>query len=242
MTRALAFSTAWIACGFGTAALLFWAFLNTPESTIWTLGLSLVLALVLYAVAGVTSSGALLGWSRGWSLRSLARARGGLAAFLPPLLLVTAAWWITGAALGWMDRHAGEISAWFMVRFGWADVRPLLTAITYAGNWVRAVLVPFAALVWLGCLLDHGWRPLVDRRCAARAFAPRTLILVTAIAWIAIDLPLTYGLYWMPRGLPATWIEPAFAALKLGAIGLLAAIGLSLIVRAAAHGRHAGPT
>jgi hypothetical protein len=37
----------------------------------------------------------------------------------------------------------------------------------------------------------------------------------------------------MPAGLPPTWVEPAVAAFKLGAMALVAAIGLALIGRLA---------
>jgi hypothetical protein len=47
--------------------------------------------------------------------------------------------------------------------------------------------------------------------------------------------PYNYGLYWMPRGLPPTWMEPAAALVKFGIIALVGALGLSLIARLAAR-------
>jgi hypothetical protein len=235
--KALVICTAWILGGLVVTGGLFWMFLNTPESTVWTLGASLLLVLAMYVVISLMWSGALVGWSRGWSAASVRRASNGIAACLPPALLVGAAWWIVGVALGWMNAFAGEIGAWFMVQFGWSDIRPLLTAVNYAGNWLRMVVVPFAALVWLGVLLERGWRPLVDRAWVARALSPQAILLATAVAWLTIVAPITYATYWRPLGLPISWVEPAFAAMKLGAMCVLAAVGLSLITKTAAPRR-----
>lgn len=235
--KALAICTAWILAGLAVTGGLFWTFINTPESTVWTLAASAMLLLAMYCVISLTWSGALLGWSRGWSGPALGRATRGIAAFLPPLLLVGAAWWLVGIALAWVNAHAGEIGAWFIVNLGWADVRPLLSAVNYAGNWLRMVVVPFAALVWLGVLLDRGWRPLLDRASMRRAFSPRGLFIATVVCLATIILPLSYLTYWMPRGLPVSWVEPAFAAVKFGVMGVVAAVGLSVIASVAAPRR-----
>src|SRR5690606_41973359 len=118
-----------------------------------------------------------------------------------------------------------------------ADIGPLLSAVSYGLNWCRMVVVPFAALVWLGVLLDRGWRPLFDRASIRRAFAPGNLFIATLVFVATIVLPLTYGTYWMPRGLPVSWVEPAFAAIKFGVMALIAAAGLSVIASVAAPRR-----
>lgn len=235
--KALAACTAWMLGGLTVTGGLFWAFLNTPESTVWTLAASALLLLAMYFAIGLTWSGALMGWSRGWSRPALGRALRGTAAFLPPLLLAGAAWWIIGRALAWMGAHAGEIGAWLMVQFGWADSSPLLAAVGYALNWLRMVAVPFAALVWLGVLLDRGWRPMLDRASIRRAFAPKGLLIATVVFVATIVLPLSYGTYWMPRSLPVSWVEPAVAAIKFGVMGVVAAAGLSVIAGVAAPRR-----
>ena len=127
------------------------------------LALSLLLVIGMAVVLGVTWSGALDGWSRGWSSGTLRRALGGVPAFVPVALFVLAVWWIVGRGLGWLDAHSGEIGAWFIVTFNWSDVRPLLQGAHYAGEWLRMVVAPFAGLVWLGDVLSRGWRPIVDR-------------------------------------------------------------------------------
>lgn len=235
--RALGICTAWILGGLVVTGALFWTFLNTPESTVWTLAASALLLLAMYCAISLTWSGALIGWSRGWSPPVLARATRGIAACLPPLLLVAAAWWIVGLGLAWLDAHAGEIGAWFIANPGWSDVRSLLAAVSYAGNWLRMVAVPFAALVWLGMLLERGWQPLMDSAMVRRAFAPRGLLIATLVVLGTIVVPLSYGTYWMPRGLPVSWAEPAFAAVKFGVMAVLAAAGLSVIASMAAPRR-----
>jgi hypothetical protein len=229
----LAATTAWMLTGTAAFAAIFWAFLNTPESTIFALALSLVLMLAMYVVMAVSWSGALLGWLHGWSTSTVRRALRGVPMFLPPMLLVALVWWATGRALDWMSAHSGEIGAWFIASFNWSDVRPLVRAVTYAGEWVRGLAVPFAGLVWLGHLLNTGARPLFDRECLTQAFSPMRLLAATAIAGVTIVAPLGYGVYWVPRGLPPTWVEPAFATVKFGAMAVVGAVGAALMARLA---------
>ena len=80
MMRSLALSTAWILAGSAVFAALYWAFINTPESTIFMLALSLLLVIGMGVVLGVTWSGALDGWSRGWTRGTVRRALGGVPA------------------------------------------------------------------------------------------------------------------------------------------------------------------
>jgi len=237
MMRPLVLSVAWTLSGAALGAALFWAFLNTPESTIFTLGVSLILMIAMAAVTGATTTGVMAGWAGRWQQPIWRGAITGVPAFLPPAILVVVAWWIVGRGLAWLAAHDGEISAWFIATLDWSDVRPLLTGTRLALEWVRGILVPFAALVWLGHLLAHGWHPLLDRASLVRALSPWRLAAVTAIAVATIWAPLTYATYWTPRGLPPTWVEPAVAIVKFSAMALLAAIGLSLITRLAAPAR-----
>ena len=141
-------------------AALYWAFINTPESTIFMLALSLLLVIGMAVVRA--SPGA---------ERSTAGRAAGRAARCGAL------WRRTGVrarravrACGVVDRRARsrlarraqrQIGAWFIVTFNWSDVRPLLHGAHYAGEWLRVVVAPFAGLVWLGDVLSRGWRPIV---------------------------------------------------------------------------------
>ena len=236
MMRALGVSVAWILTGALIGSGLFWAFLNTPESTVFMLGVSLLLVLLLYATGAIVTSGAIAGWASGWRGRRVANtALAGIPAALPPVLLALAAWWLIGRGLGWWAAHSGEISAWFIATVNWSDVTPLLNGVRLAGEWLRLVVVPFAALVWLAELLSRGWRPLVNRAAMAHALSPLRLVLVTLLFVTTLWAPITYGAYWMPRGLPPTWVEPAVAIGKFAAMALVGAAGLSLIVRLASR-------
>ncbi len=235
MTRSLTAATLWVLSGLVIGGGLFWAFLNTPESTIFTLALSLMLVLLLYAVAAVTTSGLVLGWSRGWTRTSLARSASGLGLFVLPLTLTMLSWWLTGRVFDWLNAHEGQISAWFIARLNWSDVGWLLNGVRYVGQAIRWIVVPFVALVWLAHLLRHGARPIFTRATLTRAAAPHRLALAGAVAALTIWLPLRYALYWMPSGLPPTWMEPAVAAMKFGAMAVIAALGLGLIGALAAR-------
>ncbi|MDH4065235.1 MAG: hypothetical protein OEW19_12610, partial [Acidobacteriota bacterium] len=204
------------------------------------LGLSLLLALGMYVVMSLTWGGVLIGWSRGWSSSTALGAARGVPTFLIPAFAAAVAWWVVGAALTWMDRHSGEIGAWFIATLNWTDVTWLTTGATWLGEWVRTVAAPFAALVWFGDMMVHSGRPWLDRSCLTRALSPVRLLAASAIALITLWAPLEYGLYWVPPGLPPTWIEPAFAVAKLALLALVGAVGVSLIGRLAAA-RDANP-
>jgi hypothetical protein len=238
MMRAFALSTAWLLAGGAVFAALYWAFINTPESTIFMLAVSLLLVAGMGVVLGVTWTGVLDGWSRGWSGGTLRRAFGGVPAFVPAAAFVVVVWWLVGRGLGWVDAHSGEIGAWFIVTFNRSDVRPLLGGVHYAGDWLRLVVAPFAALVWLGEMLSCGWPPPSTRTWLRRALSPTRLVLASIAVGVFILAPLYYGLYWVPNGLPPTWVEPAFALGKATVFALAGAAGLSLVSRLAAP---AGP-
>jgi len=233
MIRGLVLSVIWLLAGAGVAGGLFWTFLNTPESTVFTLAASGILALLIYVATGAALGAVLGGWSAGWTGTSRRYIGASVRAMVLPLMAVLAGWWLVGRALGWLAGHEGEIGAWFITTLDWSDVRPLLNGVRVLGEWIRRVLVPFAAIAWLGQLVVFGWRPLLDGATWRRGLSPVRLALVTGVAMATIWAPLTYGLYWMPRGLPPTWVEPAVAVAKFALMALLGAIGLSLIARLA---------
>lgn len=235
--RALAESTAVILAGAGMAGGLFWAFLNTPESTAITLAISLVLVVALLTVLGATFGVTLTAWGGGWRILRRETLVRGVIYFVPALLLVVVGWLAVGSAIGRLTARSGEISAWFLVTFDWQDVRPLIRAAVLFGEWLRWVVIPFAALIWLGRAIAGRWQTAAPYAWRPQASAAVRLLLVTAIAALTLWAPLAYGLYWMPRSLPQTWIEPAIAAAKLSAIAIVSAIGLSVIIGLAARQR-----
>ena len=221
MTR-LTEVTAWILAWGALTGGAYWAFLNTPESTMWTLLLSAALAIVSLALLAITVNGAIAGWSSGVSRATLRRALARIPAMVPAAVIVVIAWWLVSRVTGWVSAHSGEISAWFIARLGWSDVSRLFTAISWIGWWIRWVAAPMAALTLLAGAIRRSSSPL---RLAVATF---WFLLLVAAPW-------AYLAPWRPAALPPTSVEPVFIALKLAATALLMATGLALVTREASR-------
>lgn len=220
--RRLATATAWILAGGVLTGASYWAFLKTPESTIWALMLSAVLAIVSLALLAIAVNGAIAAWSSDSTRHTMRGAAARIPAIVPAALIVAIGWWLVSRATGWVAAHSGEISAWFIARFGWSDVSALFSAINWAGWWVRWLLLPMIALSLVAGTIRRGVSPL------RLAIATNWFLLLVAAPWV-------YLAPWRPAGLPPTWVEPAFIALKLAAAALLMAAGVALIIREAAR-------
>ena len=233
MTRMLAATTVIALAGATVTAALYWGFLNTPESTVWMLALSGVLALAAAAVAAFTIGVVLLAWSGERLSRPLAmRSLRGLAAGIPPALTVALVWWLTLRATAWVDASSGEIGAWFIARFGWSDVSWLFRAIEWIAWWLRWAGAPFVALVWWRSILLRGWRP--SGVLVREALRPAGVVIATLLVLVLVWLPWTQLVPWRPRGLTPGTAELAFVGAKLGLVALLSAVGWSLVARTAA--------
>lgn len=238
MKRTLIATTIWLLAGAAAAAGVFWAFLSTPESNLFTLALSAILLLVLFAVVAVTINAAVLAWHRGgWfpgTMRpgTVGSAVRGLNAFVIPVLLIALAWAITGLVVAWVERRQGEISAFFIARAGWSDVTWLFTAVEWIAWWIRWVAAPMISLVWLRQALSGRWRP--DWTVVRHGCSPLRLIVATAAFVLLIYLPWVYLVPWRPRWLPPDTVEVLFVSLKLGFCAVLAAVGAALMIRTAA--------
>ena len=121
--RRLAIIAAWLLVGHAVWLAIFWGLLQVPESSVWMLALSAVLALTLVVVGG-RGAGRRLG-----GVGSGAPAGGGAAAAASvtcrprwlPMLLFGAIWWLTGAVFDWHTGIAGQIDAWVIARTGRTD-------------------------------------------------------------------------------------------------------------------------
>ena len=154
MTRTLAGTTGVMLAGAAATGAIYWGLLNTPESTVWMLTLSVVLATLAAVAAALTIGIVLLAWSgQAWSRALLVRAARGLPACVLPVLLVALVWSMVLRGNAWVDAHGGEISAWFIARFGWSDVPWLFTSIAWLAWWLQWVVAPFVALAWWRALL-----------------------------------------------------------------------------------------
>ncbi len=226
-------ATLWILIGAAITAGIYWGFLITPESTIWTLILSAVLAMIALATAGFTANGALAIWSGGVSAAGMTRALRAIPAVIPAALIALLVWWITARTETWLALRNGQISAWFIARFGWDDVSWLFTTVRYLAQWLRWVITALLALSLMAGIGAIGWQALGQAAWIRRALHPRAVIVATVLFVILIALPWIYLVPWRPKGLPASSAEFAFIAAKLSFAAILGAIGAALIAREA---------
>ena len=226
----LALATIWILAGSALTAGVYWAFLITPESTIWTLMVSAALALVALALVGLTASGAIAMWWHGASVTSLRRAATSIPGVVPAALIVLLVWWLANGAETWIAMRSGQISAWFIARFGWDDMSWLFAAVGYVADWFRWVLAALLALSLMAGFVAIGWRALTQAAWFRRALRPRAIAAATLWFGALIALPWIYLVPWRPASLPPTSIEFAFIVAKLSIAAILFAIGAALMV------------
>ena len=230
MIRRLAIVTAWLLLGQAVWFAIFWGLLHVPESSVWMLALSIVLALALVAFGGAV----LAGGSAAWDLtRSpVAALLGGVRhvpASIAAVLLFGACWWTTGAIFDWHTSIAGQIDAWVIARTGRPNARGVHFTIfwlTMIVRWSLGLTLAsslLASLVTLGSatLTQAGWlvSALVPSRWLAVTF---WFVLLVAIPWHLVD--------WRPANLSLA-AEPWFVTAKLGAIAVAMAVGWALVLR-----------
>jgi hypothetical protein len=232
MIRRTAIVAACLLAGGAVIAGLYWAFLNTPESNVLMLVASAILVLLMAAVSAVVINAAVLvsvGGNLISSLRSGARRIGwALLVAIPVALLV----WVILRADSWVIAHAGNINAWFIAKFGWADVTPLFRTEDYLSTWLRWVLLPVTAVAALASVLQRG--SLAPRQWLRGAWHWRTLLIATLAYVVLVALPWRAA-YWHPQGLPTSWVQPALAGFRLALVAIAMAIGASVMFFAAAR-------
>lgn len=225
----LALATLWILAGSALTAGIYWGFLNTPESTVWTLMVSALLAMIALAMAGVTATGAITIWSHGASLAGLGRAVRSSSGVIPAALLILLVWWMAERAETWLALRSGQISAIFIARFGIADVSRVFTATHGVANWFRWVMSPLLALSMMAGIAGIGWAALGQAAWLRRALHPRAMVMSTMWFVVLMALPWIYLVPWRPKGIPASSAEFAFIVAKLSLTAILFAIGAALI-------------
>ncbi len=234
MMRPVVHVAAWLGGGAAVLAGLYWVFLSTPEDSPAMLAASAALVVVIVVAAGFLINVAVL-LSLGEPLRSSLRTGSHrLHWFLLAAVPVVAIGWALGRADDWVARHAGEISAWFIATFDWADITALFTAQRYLSLWLRFVVVPAAAVAALAVLV-RGSAVKPALRATISAWRWRTLLVLT-LAFAAVsqivgrfDYVSSYV-----RRLPPTWIQPAAATLSLAvAAGVLMVLVSFMVVAAA---------
>jgi len=225
--------TLWILAGAALTGGVYWSFLITPESTVWSLAASALLLIATAFLIALTVSGAMVGWRQGVSTSHVRAAVTGVPGMIPAALVGGLIWWLAGAAADRVTIDSGPISAWFIASFGWGDVSWLFTGISWLANWLKWVVAPVLALSVMAATLTHGWRGLGGITGITRALAPVPLTVSTLLFAVFVAAPWLYLTPWRPEGLPATSIELAFVIAKLAVTALLMAIGIALIIRQA---------
>ena len=225
----LALASLWILLGSALTAGVYWTFLITPESTIWTVIASALLAAAALLMAGFTASGAIAILAHGPSLMAIRRALRALTSAIPAALILFALWWLTTQAENWISMRSGQINAFFIARFGWADVTWLFTAVHRIAQWGRWVVGALLALSLIAGFVAIGWSALTQFAWLRRALRPRTLLIGTFWFVLLIALPWMYLVPWRPKQVPGSSIEFAFIVAKLSVSAILFAIGAALM-------------
>jgi hypothetical protein len=225
----LALATLWILTGSAITAGIYWGFLNTPESTVWTLIISAILSMVALVMAAITANGAIAIWTHGASSAGIRRAMQATGGAIPAGLIVLLMWWVTTHAETWIAMRSGQISAIFIARFGIADVTWLFKATHVIAVWFRWVISALLSLSLMAGIVTTGWSALGQFSWLRRALHPRAIVIATVWFALLIALPWMYLVPWRPKALPASSMEFAFIVAKLSITAILFAIGAALI-------------
>ena len=241
MTRRFLSTVVWLAVGHAALCVVFWVFLQVPESNVLMLAASLLLVMAMIFVLGCVEA---FGVARAQSEKGLLEAAG-LAARRAPLVVLPLAgfaiiFWLTGVAGDWLAGRAGEIDAWIIATTGWTRTAWLhatlgwLLAFVCFGVGISLAVSLYAALVVDG--------PQAAGRTAwlRRGFGWRQLVVTALAVLVGIWLPWK-AVYWRPTSLPPTWAEPAFAAAKLAVLFLVANVAWTVVLWTAAREARRSP-
>jgi hypothetical protein len=174
-------------------------------------------------------------WWHGRSIAVVKHAWRAIPGVIPAALIVWVIWWLVHRAEAWITMRSGQINAWFIAQFGWADMSWLFTAIGITADWFRWVVAALLALSLMAGFVAIGWRALGQPAWLRRAFRPRAIAAATLWFGALIALPWLYLVPWRPDNLPPNSIEFAFIVTKLSISAILFAIGAALVVNEASR-------
>lgn len=223
--------TLWLLAGAALTGGVYWSFLITPESTVWSLAASVLLLIAAAFLLALTISGAAVGWRHGVSSSHIRPAVVAAPGIVPAALIAGLVWWLAGSVTDRMTLYSGPINAWFIAALGWDDVSWLFTGVRWVAAWLKWVVGPVLALSLMGAILSDGWRGVARFAWIRRALAPVPLATATLLFAALVAAPWVYLTPWRPEGLPATSVELAFVVAKLAVAALLMATGVALIIR-----------
>ena len=226
----------WLLAGHAVVGGLYWSLLLVPESNAWMLTFSALLVALVVVAFGWVETAAALTWTGRYPFGSrMRRALRGVPAMVVGIVVFGLVWWLTGWVLGWADDHRGEIYAALMARFGWTRTGWVHATIAWAVWVVRYPIGLSLGLAPLVAAAVDGFPALLRLGWVLRALAPVRLAL-TAVCLLAFVWLPWHAVYWRPKALPATWLQPAFVTAKLLIIYVLMNVGWALILKTAAWG------
>jgi hypothetical protein len=208
----------WLAVGHAAIGLLFWVFLQVPESNVLMLAASSLLVVAMIFLLGYVEA---FGMARAQLDTRLLPAVGPATRRAPlvvaPLALFAFIWWLTAMAGGWLSSHSGEIDAWIIARTGWTRTAGLHAALGWLLAFVRYGIGLSLAVSLFAAFVVRGVRAVGRAAWLRHGFGWRQLLVTAAGAFVGAWLPWQV-VYWRPASLPPTWVEPAFAAAKLAVL------------------------
>jgi hypothetical protein len=235
VTRRFLSTVVWLAAGHGLVGLLFWVFLQVPESNVLMLATSLLLVVAMIFLLGYVDAFAI---ARAQLEATVLPAVGRSARRAPwvvaPLAVIALIWWLTAIAGDWLVGHAGEIDAWIIARTGWTRTAALHIALGWLVAFVRYGIGLSLAVSLFAASVVHGARAVARAAWLRPAFGWRQLAITAVCVLVGVWLPWQ-AVYWRPTFLPPTWIEPAFAAAKLTVLFLVFNTAWTVILWTAAR-------
>jgi hypothetical protein len=226
--------TGWLVIGHAALGGLYWLLLQIPESNVLMLTASALTAATILVGAGIVSGIGAAWWSSsgfgaavGTGMR---RGAWGIAA-----IAVAGLFWVATAVM--TTRHAGhatEVDAWFLATFGWTDVSWFHVTFGWLQWFIRYVFGVGLALALLADAVHGGARAVVSFRWAARPFHWQTVLITTFAMLVGFYLPWQFVVPWRPASMPPTWVQPAFAAVKLGIVFIVMNAAWAIVLRRAA--------
>ena len=231
MLYALLTIVAWLALGHAVLGGLFWALLQVPESNAFMVALSALVATLFVLVAAGVEVFALLSWRRDATLAvRVSRTVRALPPFLVSLVVFGGVFWLTARAGDWLSAHRGEIDAWLIAHLKLVRSAPIHATLGWLLWFIRYGLGLSLALTLLAEVAGSGWRTITRPAWLRASLRPRRVALVALWMFAFVWAPWQ-AVYWRPTSLPPTWLEPAFIAVKLLVIYLLANVGWALVLR-----------
>jgi hypothetical protein len=127
----------------------------------------------------------------------------------------------------------GQIDAWIIAKLGWTKTAGLHTSMAWMIAFVRYGIGTSLAVALLASLSSQGLRGATSS-WLRRGLAWKPLLIIAAVLFAGVWLPWQAA-YWRPASLPPTWVQPAFAAAKLGVLFLVGNLAWAVVLRTASR-------